>query len=191
MIPRARFNRSPVPLIALSSLLVMLICPSLSAPETSVQDNKIKAVFIYRFIRYIQWPSFAASKTFDIAVLGDSDMVAPLREIAKLKSVDGKRIRIKQFAEPQNLDTCHILFVSASMASRLEEIPPRIKGKNILTISDKEGLANRGISINFIVLGEQLKFQINRRALERAGLKVSSQLIKLAILVEEEEEPHR
>ena len=191
MAPRARFKRSYVLLLTLSSTLATLVFPPLSASETSVQDSKIKAVFIYRFIRYIQWPDLAAAKTFDIAVLGDSDIIDPLREIAKLKSVKDKKISIKQFAEPQDLDTCHILFISASMASRLEEILPQIKGKNILTIGDKEGLASRGVSINFIVLDEQLKFQMNRRALERAGLKVSSHLKKLAILVEEEEKPRR
>ena len=187
MTPRTRLKRSYVLLLALATL----VFPSLSAPETSVQDSKIKAVFIYRFIRYIQWPDLAAAKTFDIAVLGDSDIIDPLREIALLMSAKGKKISIKEFAEPQNLDTCHILFISASMASQLEKVLSRIKGKNVLTIGDREGLANKGVSINFIVLDEELKFQMNPRALERAGLKVSSHLKKLAILVEEEEKPHR
>lgn len=62
----------------------------------------------------------------------------------------------------------------------------KVKHKNILTISDSKGFAYRGVAINFIIVKGKRKFEINTDAIDRAGLRVSSQLLKLAILVKGE-----
>ncbi len=103
-----------------------------------------------------------------------------------MRTVNNRKILIKHLDNVQDIDTCQILFISASKKNELDAILKKIEHKNILTISDSEGFAHKGVAINFVIIEGKIKFEINNRALERAGLQVSSQLKKLAILVEEE-----
>ena len=78
-----------------------------------------------------------------------------------------------------------MLFISNAFAPRLEGVLEKLKEKSTLTISDTPGLASRGAAINFVLANGKLKFEINRRTLNEAGLQASSQLLKLAILVDD------
>ena len=176
--------------IALSSVLSYFImtgiCSPLIAQIEQGQEYKLKAVFIYHFTKYFQWSYSDTSGTFEIAIIGDSNIIDPLKEIAEKKLVKGRRIKIKHFQAVEDINKCHILFISASEINQLDKILQRVKKENILTISDSNGFANKGVAINFVLVKEKIKFEINSRALEHAGLQASSQLQKLAILVEEE-----
>ena len=157
----------------------------LFAQSISIQDYKIEAIFIYHFTKYIKWSDFDTSEAFNIAILGDSDIIIPLREIAKMRSVNDREIKIKYFQNVEDIDACHILFISESMKNEIDTILRTIEDENILTVSSSEGLANKGVAINFVIVHGKIKFEMNSHALERAGLEASSQLKKLAILVEE------
>lgn len=154
--------------------------------ETNLEDN-IKAVFIYNFTKYIQWPNSDTSRTFEIAIIGDSNIIIPLKEIAEKKLVDNRKIEIKHCQDIQDINMCHILFISASENKRLHEILQKVKNRNILTISDCNGFAEEGVAINFVIIEGKVKFEISSGAINNAGLKVSSQLLKLAILVGKKE----
>ncbi|MCD6117631.1 YfiR family protein [bacterium] len=148
-------------------------------------EEKIKSVFIYNFTKYIQWSNNDTSNTFKIAFIGDSKIIIPLKEIAEKRTIGNKKIRIKHYHDIQDIDMCHILFISASEKGCLKNILQKVGHENILTISDSKGFADKGVAINLVVVADKIKFEINSSALKRAGLHVSSQLLKLAILVEE------
>jgi len=172
--------------LALTVLLFVAIFHGpLLAQKISIQDYKVKAIFIYHFTKYIKWSDFDTSEAFNIAILGDSDIVIPLREIARIRSVDDRKVTIKRFQTVEDIDACHILFISESMKNQIDTILQTIGDENILTVSSSEGFADKGVAINFVIVHGKIKFEMNSHALERAGLRASSQLKKLAILVEE------
>ena len=147
-------------------------------------DN-LKAVFLYNFIQYIKWPDVDNPAPFVIDVLGDSGITVPLQGVARMRTVGTRKLAVtvqKTVREP--VGTCHILFVSVSMADRLPEIYEQTKDTCVLTVGDTPGFAHKGVAINFVVVKGKLKFEINLKALEYAGLQASSHLLKLGILVE-------
>ena len=166
-------------------LFIYSLLPVSVLSDVSPED-KLKAVFIYNFTKYIQWPNYDTSETFDIAVIGDSEIIIPLKEIEKKRTVDNKKIKIIHYQDINDINICHILFISSSEKKRLSDILQKVKDKNILTISGSEGFAEEGVTINFVIIEGKIKFEINNSAINQAGLQVSSQLLKLAILVEEE-----
>lgn len=85
----------------------------------------------------------------------------------------------------ENIKECHLIFITQKHKENLETILAQLAGQNILTISDTSGLAKQGISINFVLIKGKLKFEINRHALDKANLRASAQLLKLAILVDD------
>ncbi len=177
---KSKITQSIILIAGFSTLLIAQI-------EAS-KEYELKAVFIYNFTKYIQWADSDTSRTFEIAVIGDSNIINPLKIIAEKKIVNNRKIIITHFQNIDDLRSCHILFISALKLNQLDEILQKVEHENILTISDSKGFAQKGVAINFILVADKVKFEINSRAFERTGLQVSSQLQKLAIMVEEEKQ---
>lgn len=148
------------------------------------KEANLKAVFIYNFTRYIEWDStLAGGNDFVIGIIGPSSVTLPLIEIARNNRVDNKRILVRRFDKPEEISFCHILFIPQnipfSLASILERTP-----KGVLTVSESNGFAKQGTGFNFFISRDKLKFEANLKTLFLAGLKVSSQLLKLAVIVD-------
>ncbi len=152
--------------------------------EVSLED-KTKAVFMYHFTKYVEWPESDSSETFNIAVLGNSNIAVPLKEIEKKKQVNERKIKIVRLKDlPDTLD-CHMLFISRDWKGQLPEILKKTKDGNILSISDTKGFGRKGVAINFIIVEGKIKFEINGSALDATELVVSSQLLKLGRFIKE------
>ena len=149
------------------------------------RTDKFKAIFIYNFTQYIEWPEEDSTGTFAIDILGSSNLQAPLEEIARKRSVRGQKLVVNQRRDLKDIGNSQILFIATEHHHQLEDIGRQLKNKAVLTIGDTEGLAHRGAGVNFTLVDGKLKFEMNRKAIERAGLTVSSHLLKLAILVGE------
>jgi hypothetical protein len=150
--------------------------------DVSLED-KTKAAFIYNFTKYIQWPDDTL-KTFNIAVIGNSEILIPLKEIEKKKKVDNRKITVEHYHDITEIETCHILFISKSEEKKLPEILDSIGTRKILTIGDTDGFAEKGVAINFKIVKGKIRFEINSTVLDNLKMQVSSQLLKLAIIVE-------
>ena len=155
--------------------------PGLAPGGTSTYEYEVKAVFLYHFTRYLQWPEGAGADSFEIAVLGDSAIVAPLTEIAAKKTVDRRPILVRQISDPRSIGRPQILFVAKPAAPHLREILREVREEAVLTVGEEDGLAGEGLAVNFVLREGAVKFEINERALRESGIQPSSQLLKLAI----------
>lgn len=147
-------------------------------------EYEVKAMFIYNFSRYIQWDTADENEEFVIAVIGKTRITPFLTDFFREKKVNGKKARIVAVEQVDDLPPCHVLFIGAGMSKSLPELLERTSDQNVLTISETDGYAHNGVSINFIEQNRKIKFEINRNTLQNASLKASSHLLKLAILVE-------
>jgi len=117
-------------------------------------------------------------------VIGNSDIVNSLRRVAEKKFVKNIPIRVAHYQSVDDLRYCHILFISASEKNQLDPILAKLKKRKTLTIGDTPGFCESGVMINFFMQEDRLKFEMNLAKLESAGLKASSQIKKLARIVE-------
>lgn len=163
-------------------LLIPVTCPGQENEDERL--SRFKAAFIYHFIDYIRWPPETQDNFFRIGVLGDSRIVETLREISKKRKVSGRDLDIKVYDEVEQITDCHLLFIAPQYAGRFADIQNQVRTSSILTVSDSPGMAKEGVAINFALIDDRLKFEINRQSLEQARLQASAQLLKLAILVE-------
>jgi hypothetical protein len=168
---------------SLSILFFCFIAANAMAQNERKEAN-LKAVFLYNFTRYIEWDSAVVTgNDFVIGIIGPSSITSPLLEIAKTNRVGNKRIMIRRYDKPEEISFCHILFIPQnlpfSLASILERTP-----KGVLTVGEANGFAKQGTAFNFFISRDKLKFEANLKTLFLAGLKVSSQLLKLAVIVD-------
>jgi hypothetical protein len=164
-------------------LLLMCCCIAFSAYQPandSYTEYKLKAAFLYNFIQYIDWGNQPAE--YVIGILGNSPIEAPLQEIARTQTSSNKHIVVKHCNGPAEAAGCNILFIPRDSSIPLDDILEKIP-KGVLTVGEKPGSASRGAAINFVIVDNKLRFESNLKALNSAGLKASSQLLKLAILV--------
>jgi hypothetical protein len=165
-------------------LLMLLFMGVVCRGQTEAEESNLKAAFIYNFTRFVEWePTEVPNEFFIIGVFGTSSIDNPLEEISKTRTVNSKKIIIKHFEKIEDIDKCNILFIPKNVKTPLEELLKKTENKNVLVISEKQGYASKGASINFVIIDNKLKFEANVKAINSAGLKVSAQLLKLAIIV--------
>lgn len=148
-------------------------------------NARVKSVFIYNFTRYIEWPAEYKSGNFTINVYGSNTaLLAELNNMAKTKTVGTQKIEVKNTTSLDGIGKNHILYISPDVTTPLKDIVAKLKGKSTLLVTEKPGLAKDGSAINFVVIDNRQKFELNQANAEKYNLKVSSSLVALAIPVE-------
>ena len=166
-------------------LLCTLLCffyINVSA-QREEQEANLKAAFIYNFTKYIEWDTSAARNNFIIGIIGSSPITESLIEIGRTYTVNNKKIVVRQFSKPEDVNYCNILFIPNHLPFSLESILSKV-GKATLTISEEDGYAKMGTALNFVIINDKLKFEANLKTIYSEGLKAGSQLLKLAIIVD-------
>ena len=171
----------------LGSLFSALLPPPLLNAQTrNPQEYPFKAVFLFNFIQFTTWPEtvFADGQSpIRIGVLGDDPFAGALDAAVRGEKVRLRPIVIERYERLQEMRDCHVLFVSRSESKQAAAIIAALAGKPILTVGDMPDFARRGGMVNFYLEGQKLRFEINRAAARKGGLKLSSQLLGLARIV--------
>jgi hypothetical protein len=163
-------------------IFLITLSKSFAWCQSQVEEYNLKAAFVYNFTKYINWGPFAPEDEFVIGIVGLSPIYDPLQEIAKTKTVNDKKIIIKTFNTPDDITSSNIIYIPKNSPFPLDSILEKINS-GTLTISEEQDYAHRGTAFNFVLVKDKLRFESNIRALNSSGLKASSQLLKLAIIV--------
>ena len=159
--------------------------PLLHAQQSSPTENEVKSAYLYNFGKFVEWPAKAAlvGEFFPICALGEDNFGSTLETIIAGESINGKKVLVKRVARPQDAVSCRILFISSSEQNQLKEILAALDNTSVLTVSDMPQFTRRGGMIQFVVEANKVRFEVNLTSAERAGLTLSSQLLKVAINV--------
>ena len=145
------------------------------------QNEKLKAVFIYNFTKYISWPA-GQSGDFTIGVLGSPAMSQELKGYVASRKVGTMSIKVVDFASAGALQNCHLVYIPASNNGSLGSVISKYKTSPVVVVADSPGSIDSGAGINFIVDGGKQKFEVRKANLEKNGLKVNSELLKMGIV---------
>lgn len=152
--------------------------------EISVaKEYQLKAAFLYNFTKFADWPAHCFSGTNSpivLGILGRNPFGTELEKTITDRKVNGRSIVVRPVNNAREALETHVLFVSGAEDNRLEELAQAISGAPILTVGESEMFARRNGIINFFIESDKLRFDINMDAADRAGLKISAQLQKLA-----------
>ncbi|HKT61784.1 MAG TPA: YfiR family protein [Gemmatimonadales bacterium] len=160
--------------------------PAQSSPAQSSPEYQLKAVFLFNFAQFVEWPSstFPAPDTpLVIGVLGDDPFGPYLDDAIRGESVNGRPLLVRRYRDVRDIDTCHILFVSRREQGHLEQVLDSLKGRSILTVSDADRFASLGGMIRFVTDHNRIRLRINLEAAKAANLTLSSKLLRPAQIV--------
>ncbi len=159
--------------------IIILLCVLFTPVMAQNGEKQIKSLFVYNFTRYIQWPQ--ADGRIVIGVLGhDPDILAAFKDMADRKSTAAVKIVVEQFSDARLASSYNLVYVPENNSKVIASIPALDR---TLLVSEKPGMTKEGSFINFINHEGKIRFELNKKALEATQLKVSGQLMSLAIVV--------
>ncbi len=166
--------------------MLLVVGLAVSVQAALSREYQLKAVFLFNFAQFVEWPSpaFPEARTpLVIGVLGDDPFGTYLDETVRGETVNSRPLVVRRFRNVEEIDTCHVLFISRSEAGRLEQIVAGLKGRSILTVGDTDGFAKRGVMIRFMTVDNKIRFRINLERATAANLKISSKLLRPAEVI--------
>ncbi|MDM8554465.1 YfiR family protein [Desulfococcaceae bacterium HSG7] len=170
----------------LYGICAILLIPLKAAAESDgPAEYTVKATLLYKLSKFVKWPPEAFDKPdapITLCIIGHDPFEEALNSI-KGKRVQGRPFLIGKPSDILSAGGCHILFVSASEKENLSTVLSKLKNRFTLTVSEIEGFARQGGMINFIIAEKKIRLEVNLAVAKRAGLKISSRLLKLAKII--------
>lgn len=166
-------------------VVIVVITSSFGFVQTFDTNAKIKAVFLYNFTRYFEWPSAKKSGNFIIHVVGKNEaLMKELTKMAESKTVGNQKMEVVNTPEFDPKAKPHMLFLLPDVSKSLGDATAKLKGKGALIIAENAGAAKGGAAINFVIIENKQKFEYSKNSAVKAGLKTSEDFKALAIAVD-------
>jgi hypothetical protein len=178
--------RSPPQRRCRAVVLVCLFLAWLTPVEAEPSEYQVKAVFLYNFSHFVAWPARESStviRPFTICVLGADPFEQNLDEAVRGEHVAERSLLVRRIREPSEAVDCEILFIARSEGNDLDKVLTAVAHRTVLTVSELEGAAQRGVMIQFVNENNKIRLRINDDSARAAGLIVSSKLLRLADIV--------
>lgn len=169
--------------------LLLALLPGLGLGATTApSEYQVKAVYLFNFLQFVEWPASAhASSTSPIiiGIIGDDRFGGALDEVISGEKIGGRALEVRRFKNAEDVKVCHLAFFSGTEGDSMSHPLRSFQGSPVLTVGETPGFAARGGAINFVMAAEKkVRFEANREAAARQGLKISSKLLNLATVVD-------
>ncbi|HYL20577.1 MAG TPA: YfiR family protein [Gemmatimonadales bacterium] len=190
----AAFARAGKPLAAwgvpvawvLGSALGLLPGSGLAAQAARPSEYQVKAVFLFNFAQFVDWPPEAIADSqapFVIGILGGDPFGDLLDATVRGEHRGRQSFVVRRYQRIEDVKTCDILFISRPDADRLQGVLTDLKDRPILTVSDADGFAEHGGMIGFVTDRNRIRVKINLAVAQSAHLTISSKLLRVAEII--------
>lgn len=171
----------PVLVLAFCGLFATLVVNA-QAPQPT--EYEVQAAYLSNFGRFIEWPARAGDKDpFYVCVLGQDPFGPALDTALKGESIGGSPMAARRITGVADAANCRIVYVNSAQESQLKAILAALRNSSALTVSDTFDFTRQGGMIQFVLQGNRVRFEINLAAAQRAGLTLSSELLKVAVAI--------
>lgn len=171
--------------------LALFLAPIAGSSATPPPEYQVKAVFLFNFAQFVQWPTRAFSgphAPLIIGILGEDPFGEYIDRLTAGEKIEEHSIQVRRYRSVDEVKDCHILFISRSESTRMEEILARLKGRSILTVGDTENFNRFGGMIRFVMENGKIRLRVNVLAARDVDLSISSKLLRPATIVTTEGE---
>lgn len=162
----------------------------LQAQMGPVPQSEVKAVFLYNFTGFVEWPgaSFTdANAPLVIGVWGDNPFGNYLNDVIANEKKTTHPLQVKYFTRVEDIKNCHILFINKQKPEQISQAITLLKGTSVLTVGDSPDFVKSGGMIRFLNQDNKVRLQINMSAVKNSELAISSKLLRLAELLNNNE----
>jgi len=151
-----------------------------------VPEHQVKAVFLYNFAQFVQWPdsAFASPEApLVIGILGEDPFGSYLDQAVRREQVKGRSLVVRRYKNIRDVQKCHILYVSYSDPEEVKKVLAHLRSSSVLTVGDAPGFAYHGGIIQFYKVENRMRIRINHKQARNSDLNISAKLLNLAEIV--------
>src|ERR1700733_726580 len=169
--------------------VIVACCFLFNTPRSAFSLNResaeypLKLAFLYNFAKFVEWPLASLRSPgppLAICIVGHNPFSLEIEDELRARPAGGHPVEFVALKPTDTLNGCHIVFIPVTENDQAARILTSVKGLGALTVGESEGFAARGGMINFTVEDGNVRFEINKLAADRAGLRISSKLLNLA-----------
>jgi len=173
-----------IPRRLLLSVAAAICIPAQPGAQSSVDEYRLKAAFVYRFPQFVEWPAeaFQQSRTVDLCVLQPNPFGSELDQLATGESLNGRPLRVRAVNTIDGLQGCHALFAGARSELAAAALKA-VAGRPVLTVGESDQFLASGGIIALKVVDRRVRFEVNTGNAQKAGLRISAQLLNLAAAI--------
>jgi hypothetical protein len=159
-----------------SVLAALTVATAGAHADALTREDHSKAAYVFNFVKFVEWPAAQSGDTLTVCFVGGDGVYTALNDGIADKRVGARALAALKLADPASADICNVLYIEAALAADYPLAPDR----PVLTISDAENFTARGGMIELFTENQRLRFVINAQSAQQAGLRISSDLLKLA-----------
>jgi hypothetical protein len=161
--------------------LVLQLLAGTACRAQAVSEPVVKAGFVYNFAKFTEWPPATLPNGGPVQLcLVAGDPQGAVAAAMDGKQLQGRALVVRRQVRPDELHNCHIVYLTDTDERHQGEALRAIRGLPVLSIGDGDGFAEVGGMIGLVAVGERIQFEVNADVARAAGLKISSQLLRLA-----------
>ena len=182
--------RQPAYLAFLLIILLQLPGRPSQAAEPLIDEYQIKAALLYNLAKYVDWPPDTFAQEFSpimICIIGKSGFTDGISGLQN-KPIKGHPVLVRQISGAGDSQGCNILAIGNQNRNLLHSVLDKTSQKGLLTVSDHDRFAQSGGVMGFYPKDNKIRFEINLAAAQKQKLKISSQVLKLARIVQGNEQ---
>lgn len=168
-----------------SLLLAVFVLGGWPAPARAQTDleHKVKAAFLFNFLKFVTWPperTPAEREPYVLCVIGDARFTHTVEQAVQDKTVSGHAVEVRDLAPGAPLRACHLAYLAPGPApSAAESALGSASANGVLTVHEAQAAVPSGV-MRFFLDQKRVRFEINTAAAERENLRLSSRLMGVA-----------
>jgi hypothetical protein len=173
-----RVSRPALLAVALAAAWPDATATSRTLEAQQVGDAQVKAWFLFNLAKFVEWPA-PAGGALVLGIAGDNAFADVVMRTVVGRSVDGREFQTRRLESGDDPAGCGIVFIGAIKSHDEDDWLQRVRG-SVLTVGESTRFLRSGGMVRLYVEDHKVRFQVNQKNAETAGLKISSQLLMLA-----------
>lgn len=146
----------------------------------------VKATYLYKVQSFVEWPEATASAppgTFNLCVVGADPFGDVLDRAVAGQHVGDRLIAVLRFPAIPADSTCQTIYLSPGDPAAVARALKSTRDTPILTVTDGAGDSQTKGIINFVIVDNHVRLEIDNAAALASHLKISSKLLSIAVSV--------
>jgi hypothetical protein len=154
------------------------------AAQGAPPEYHLKAAFVSKFPEFVEWPESALRnrESIDLCVTRPNPFGRTLSDLVAGERI-GDRSLITRDVDAGEITDCHVLFISTGVRGERRALLARAATRPVLTIGDQDDFLDDGGIVNLRLVDGRVRFDVNVAASARGGVRLRSQLLRLALSV--------
>jgi len=165
--------------LAFASLANQSFC---QGPAPSQID--VETVYLFNFAKFVRWPAERDGEQLNICIAAQKAYSDSASRVVAGEQIGTRRLAVKLVSRPEDVSGCAILFVGLAAKDHLNDLLNAAAQHATLTVSDIPGFLEQRGMISLFVVNNRVRFSVNLENVDRSGLSLSSELLKVAVQVQ-------